>query len=305
MPFVGPAARDAPWWRQVWTVDLRQKPEKKPRTIEFEVLAEFGWTTRPPEPSSAGTPVWRADAVEHLVPRGMHTDLATVPPFLWGVVASYGRQTLPAILHDMLCYASALPEQPRAYRRAARRAADAIFRDTLRDSGSGVVRRWLMWAGVRLGGRPLVSAGFALALVVLVVLLLAGAAAATVALGLGAAVLLLVAMVAWASLERERGPGKAGGASGGHGEYGPVRFVPAAMSSLAGAIGIGVLATPVLLPVTLVTLATRFVLGIGERRLPPGFEGAVDPATGVVPEGVSARIEWVPLKPADGSVRRG
>jgi hypothetical protein len=164
VPFIGPTPHDPTRWQQIWTVDLRQKPETTPRTIHFEVLSEFGYTSRPPEPGLGPRPTWPRSAVEHLVPRGMETDLATVPPFLWGVVASYGRQTLPAILHDMLCYASALPGQPRPYRRRARRVADALFRSTLADSGSGVVRRWLMWTGVRLGGRIAVAVALAVVL---------------------------------------------------------------------------------------------------------------------------------------------
>lgn len=299
MPFIGPSAQDPDWWQQVWTVDLRQQLETKPRKIEFKVLSEFGFTSQPGQPGADGTPYWRASAVQHRVPGGMTTDLATVPSFLWGVVASYGRQTLPAILHDMLCYASQLPGQPAAYRRRSRREADTLFRETLRDSGSGVVRRWVMWAGVRLGGRMLVAAALALLLVLIPLLLLLGAPTPLAAVT-GVALVLLATLMALASRESDRMPRPARDVEvdASSGEFGPTRFEGAAFASLAGAAGIAMLAAPLLLPVTLVTVVTRLVLRIGEKRLPPGFTGAPDAVTGLIPEGASARIEWVPMQPA-------
>lgn len=298
MPFIGPSAQDPRAWHQIRSVDLRQKPETSPRTIHFEVLGEFGYTSKAPEPGSA-VPVWRRSAVEHLVPRGMETDLATVPSFLWGVVASYGRQTLPAILHDMLCYASALPEQPPAYRRNARRLADALFRTTLADSGSGVVRRWIMWTGVRLGGRSSVSLALTGTLV-LGVLALVLPWQGPLALAAAAALIGLLALVTAASREsvRRAAPDGPGAAATREHEYSPPRLDARALRSLLGAIGLAVLITPLLLPVTVITLATERVLRIGEKRLPPGLPSTAHAAPDLVDGGATARIQWAPLQAA-------
>ena len=300
MPFIGPSTSDPARWRQVWTVDLRQKMETKPRKIEFKVLSEFGYTSQPPEQAADGSSFWRPAAIEHRVPLHMDTDLATVPSFLWGVVASYGRQTLPAILHDMLCYGSQLPGQPRPFRRKARREADTLFRETLRDSGSGVVRRWLMWAGVRLGGRPLVTAAFALLLALVLLVLLVGpwrTVLVPTTVGVFGLLLLLIAV---ASRECDRTPAPPRGVRHDPSvpEYGPTRFAFPAFTGLIGALGIAAVAAPLLIPVTVVTLLTRAVLGVGEKRLPPGFTAAPDGASGLVAEGASARIEWAPMQPA-------
>jgi len=74
------------------------------------------------------------------------TDLASVPAFLWGLVASYGHQTLPAILHDAL--SDRADEAAPADRFAVRRAADDAFRVALRESGVTTLRATTMWAVV-------------------------------------------------------------------------------------------------------------------------------------------------------------
>ena len=74
------------------------------------------------------------------------TDLASVPAFLWGLVASYGHQTLPAILHDAL--SARADEAPKAQQYGIRRAADDAFRVALRESGVTTLRSTTMWAEV-------------------------------------------------------------------------------------------------------------------------------------------------------------
>ncbi|MEP6842197.1 MAG: DUF1353 domain-containing protein [Pseudolysinimonas sp.] len=74
------------------------------------------------------------------------TDLASVPAFLWGLVASYGHQTLPAILHDAL--SDRADEAPAPRQIAVRRAADDAFRVALRESGVTTLRATTMWAAV-------------------------------------------------------------------------------------------------------------------------------------------------------------
>ncbi len=110
---------------------------------------------------------------------GNSTDFASVPPFLWGLIANYGPQTLPAILHDaMVEQARRAPEPERL---ARRRAADDLFRVALVDNGIHLLRARVMWAAVGLesrwrhgglGGRILIAqvALGALALIAAVVL---------------------------------------------------------------------------------------------------------------------------------------
>ncbi|WP_168916237.1 DUF1353 domain-containing protein [Microcella flavibacter] len=110
---------------------------------------------------------------------GNSTDFASVPPFLWGLIANYGPQTLPAILHDaMVEQARRAPEPERL---ARRRVADDLFRLALVDNGIHLLRARVMWAAVGLesrwrhgglGGRILIAqvALGALALIAAVVL---------------------------------------------------------------------------------------------------------------------------------------
>lgn len=80
-----------------------------------------------------------------VVPAGFRTDFASVPrPVTW-LVPRFGAYTLAAILHDWL-----VTEGLRT-RVVNSRQADGIFRRVMRESGVPVLRRWLMWAGVRWG----------------------------------------------------------------------------------------------------------------------------------------------------------
>ncbi|WP_394553169.1 DUF1353 domain-containing protein [Agromyces sp. MMS24-JH15] len=77
------------------------------------------------------------------------TDLASVPSALWGFIASYGRQSAPAILHDHRSIEA--DELGRTDRRGAllqRREDDRVFRTALREQRVPLLRAWLMWAWV-------------------------------------------------------------------------------------------------------------------------------------------------------------
>lgn len=78
---------------------------------------------------------------------GRSSDLASVPTWLWSFIASYGRQSAPALLHDDRSdVADALGD-----RRAAllqRREDDRVFRTALREQRVPLLRAWLMWAWV-------------------------------------------------------------------------------------------------------------------------------------------------------------
>jgi hypothetical protein len=79
------------------------------------------------------------------VPVGEHTDFASVPrEFVW-FIPRYGRYTKAAILHDYLC-SKVVPAHT-----ISRIGADGIFRQAMRELGVPFLRRWIMWAAVRLG----------------------------------------------------------------------------------------------------------------------------------------------------------
>ena len=104
-----------------------------------------------------------------VVPAGFRTDFATVPRVVTWLIPRFGAYTLAAILHDWLCGQGIRSGVVSA------READGIFRRVMRESGVPVLRRWMMWAGVRWGAltddrrRPgwLVSAPGVLAISVL------------------------------------------------------------------------------------------------------------------------------------------
>jgi hypothetical protein len=67
-----------------------------------------------------------------------------VPGLFTWLVPRYGRFTKAAILHDFLC-------DEAKEGRFIRSQADGIFRRVMRELGVGFIRRWVMWAAVRLG----------------------------------------------------------------------------------------------------------------------------------------------------------
>ena len=76
------------------------------------------------------------------VPKGFIFDWASLPWFVMWFIPKHGKHDAAATLHDYL-YATHL---------TTRWMADAIFRDALMASGVNIVKAWLMWAGVRVGG---------------------------------------------------------------------------------------------------------------------------------------------------------
>jgi hypothetical protein len=97
---------------------------------------------------------YRKGVTKFDVPEDDVTDLASVPRFLVWLVPRYGRHTLAALLHDHLQDDdSVTPEQ-----------ADAMFRDSMGETGVPLSRRWMMWAAValrtqwKMGGLHLVRA---------------------------------------------------------------------------------------------------------------------------------------------------
>ncbi|QGN57481.1 DUF1353 domain-containing protein [Nostocoides sp. HKS02] len=239
----------------------------------------FGWANRTP-----GVP-----DLDSRVALDTSTDLASIPPFLWGLIASYGRHTMPAILHDVRCDASkaAAGNGGRARTAYLRRHADHQFRHTLKaHADQGVVTRYIMWCAVRLFGfRPLgvaVLAGIIVSMLhqssnvfVSVSDLLNkvtiwpwlswldwvpqgiawGLAQLATALRPNqpyTGIMIAVATISLVALVYRSFERPAAG--------GPVRFSLPALLSLVGAGVVGVLTAPPVLPLVVVTMVTRFVL---------------------------------------------
>lgn len=78
-----------------------------------------------------------------VVPLGFHTDLASVPriPVVFDICGD--TSTMASVVHDYLY----------AHHPCTRAQADAVLREASIVSGVPKWKAWLMWAGVRVGGR--------------------------------------------------------------------------------------------------------------------------------------------------------
>jgi hypothetical protein len=134
------------------------------------------------------------------VPVHERTDFASVPRvFVW-FIPRYGRYTKAAILHDYLC-GIAVPAG-----RISRIEADGIFRQAMRELGVPFLRRWIMWAAVRLGAltnpagrKKWWTEAWRVALIAAVALPAITPAAAVIVISL--LVFYLVELVVWIPLE--------------------------------------------------------------------------------------------------------
>ena len=77
-----------------------------------------------------------------MVPPGFRTDLASVPrmPIIYFLTGN--SSTEASVIHDFLYCTKTV----------SRELADAVFREASAVTGVPAWRRWVMWAGVRLGG---------------------------------------------------------------------------------------------------------------------------------------------------------
>jgi hypothetical protein len=123
------------------------------------------------------------DGADYDLPSGQETDLASVPPFLWGLVASYGHQTLPAILHDALSRRA--DHAPSGTGNAIRRDADLRFRRALIESGVTALRARTMWTAVALNRYAVFRMPLALLLFAQAIASIAAIVGAFVLVGLG------------------------------------------------------------------------------------------------------------------------
>lgn len=78
------------------------------------------------------------------------TDLTSVPNLLTWLVPKTGRHLPAALIHDGLISGNpAIQDYVSVEGHVIDRAeADRIFRNAMRDSGTGVIRRWLIWSAV-------------------------------------------------------------------------------------------------------------------------------------------------------------
>ncbi|MEI4270478.1 DUF1353 domain-containing protein [Klenkia sp. LSe6-5] len=100
--------------------------------------------------------VYAGRADRWVVPTGFVSDLASVPvPVRW-LIPTNGPWTAAAIVHDWFCDVGI------AAGVISSRDADGVFRRMCRELRTPVLRRWLMWAGVRWGAvvNPVRRPGF-------------------------------------------------------------------------------------------------------------------------------------------------
>lgn len=76
------------------------------------------------------------------VPAGYETDFASVPRVPVAYLAAGNTAHRAAVVHDWLYSVGTV----------SRQVADAVFREAAEASGVPAWRRWLLWAGVRIGG---------------------------------------------------------------------------------------------------------------------------------------------------------
>ena len=82
-----------------------------------------------------------------IVPAGFRTDFASIPRGLWNILPPVGKYDAGAVCHDLLYREGAF--NGRAIDRAD---ADNVLREAMEVCGVGRAQRWLIYAGLRVGG---------------------------------------------------------------------------------------------------------------------------------------------------------
>jgi hypothetical protein len=89
--------------------------------------------------------VYKDHDIEYRVPVGYHTDFASVPRATSWLYPRTGSYSAAAIIHDWLI----TDMLPTGYIDSVH--VDRVFRLAMKELGVPIARRWVMWAGVRLG----------------------------------------------------------------------------------------------------------------------------------------------------------
>src|SRR5712691_3293845 len=166
-------------------------------TVDVRQVDDQDWVT-------LRTLAYHAKTDDFEVPINERTDFASVPRvFVW-FIPRYGRYTKAAILHDYLCNI-AVPAG-----RISRIEADGIFRQAMRELGVPFLRRWIMWAAVRLGAltnpagrKKWWKEAWRVALIAAIALPIVAPAAAVIVITL--LVFYLVELLVWIPLEAAYG----------------------------------------------------------------------------------------------------
>jgi hypothetical protein len=84
---------------------------------------------------------------EIVVPVTFCTDFASIPQFLWNILPQHGRYDRGAVLHDQAYQLGAVNGQP-----ITRAQADALFGEAMTVAGVPRWQRWMILAGLKIGG---------------------------------------------------------------------------------------------------------------------------------------------------------
>lgn len=134
MPFVDSAGRE------LTSIELGQVPVTAPT---FQLRERIGYVEAGTSPQKI---TWAEAHIPDTAPSpGNRTDLASVPLVFWSLIASYGRQTAAAVVHDSECWRVRQSVLPVVDALAERERIDRAFRLGLRELGVAPFRAWLMW----------------------------------------------------------------------------------------------------------------------------------------------------------------
>ncbi|MFE6857238.1 DUF1353 domain-containing protein [Nocardia sp. NPDC057668] len=123
------------------TIVLDRRFNNETRREEFRLLRRIGYNDDAPG-IGVGTILVPADLANWT------TDLTSVPAFLTWLVPKTGAHLPAAILHDGLVLNGDEPASYIAEREIFRDEADRIFRDAMAKTGTGLIRRWMVWSAV-------------------------------------------------------------------------------------------------------------------------------------------------------------
>lgn len=98
---------------------------------------------------------WIDDNTFVRVEPGFITDFASVPRIFWNILPPWGKYGEAAVIHDHLYRTLGEVESlesKNGKKHLTRWQCDLVFRRAMKDLGVAAWKRWVMWAGVRIGG---------------------------------------------------------------------------------------------------------------------------------------------------------